>query len=146
MIKKDDFMINVFAYIESINITKENIMYGEAEEKFYTKARFVILRALSFSPDLVSIVNLANMRDMGPRMEYEFFLNFIPKKHRRNKWHKKTPNSLFTNSVREYYGYNEAKAVEAMKLLTVEQMTMIDKKNKKEDSWTFSEDGASKSS
>lgn len=142
---KDDFMLKVFSYVESINVTKENIMCSEEDEKFYVRARFIIHRALSFSPDLIPIVNLINCaKNMDPRMEYEFFLNFIPKKIRRNKWAKKSPKSVFMNTVREYYGYNENKAEEAMKILTVEQMTMIDNKNKKEDSWAFSGDSGSK--
>lgn len=145
-IKKDDFLTKVFAYVESITVTKKYIMITDEDEKNYRECRFMIQKALSFSQDLVEIVNLINgMQDMPPRTEYEFFLNFVPVKMRRPKWHKKSPKSVFMNSVREYYGYSETKAEEAMKLLTVEQMSMIEKRIKKEDdAWTFLEDGALK--
>lgn len=146
--KKNDFMQDVFDFLESINITKKNLINNEEGEARYQRCRWMVHRALSFSPDLVETVNLVNaMVDMSPRMEYEFFLNFIPVKVRRPKWHKKGPQSVYMNSVREYYGYNETKAEQAMKLLTIEQLDMIDKKIKKEDEeiWeTFSGDGASK--
>lgn len=142
----DNFMTKVFEYVSSITLTKKNIMYGEEDEKFYVKARWMIHRALSFSPDLIQTVNLVNgLHGMDARTEYEFFLNFVAIKPRRNKWYKKSPKSVFMNAVRQHYGYNETKAEEAMKLLTVEQMTMIDNKNKKEDSWTYSGDSVSKS-
>jgi hypothetical protein len=145
-IKKDDFLTKVFAYLESITVTKKYIMITDEDEKNYRECRFMIQRALSFSRDLVETVNLINgMHDMLPRTEYEFFLNFVPVKERRPKWHKKSPKSVFMNSVREYYGYSETKAEEAMKLLTVEQMSMIEKRIRKEDdAWTFLEGGALK--
>lgn len=147
-IKRDTFMVDVFAYVESITFTKKNLMVTEVDERTYVKCRFMIHKALSFHPDLIQIVNLVNgLQDMSPRMEYEFFLNFIPMKKRRSgRWFKKSAPSLYLTTVQKYYGYNEKKAEDAMKILTIEQLAMIDNKNKKEDTWTFSGDMESRSS
>jgi hypothetical protein len=76
---------------------------------------------------------------MTPKMEYQFLLSEVPAKQRRSgKWAKRPPASLFMETIREHYGYNEQKAREAMKLLSVEDMMIIEQKQKKEDSWTFS--------
>lgn len=137
--KKDDFFERVFAFVDSITKTKVNQMVTEADEAFYNKARFMIHRALSFSQDLIEIVNLVNtMPDLSAQMEYQILLDTIPSRYRRPKWAKKLPNSVYMATIQEYYGYNETKAEEAMKLLTVEDMERIDRKMKKEDSWTFS--------
>lgn len=141
-VKSDDFMEKVFAYIESISYTKKNLMVTERDEAFYIKARWMIFRALSFHHDVVSIVNVVNGMNMPPRMEYQFLMNLIPSRFRKTgRWPKKSPKSVYMETIQQYYGYNESKSEEAMKILTIEQMTMIDKKNKKEDTWIFSGGG-----
>mgnify|MGYP005811871917 CR=1 FL=1 len=142
--KNEDFMLQVFAYMESILRTKQNLMEIDGE-RFYIQARHVIFRGLSNHRDLVPVINLLNTRNMEPRMEYEFLLNFVPAANRKNqKWFKKTAQSLYLKSVQEYYGYNEVKATQAMKLLSVEQLSMIEERIRKVDSWTYSKDMESK--
>lgn len=137
---KDDFMPKVFAYVESITYTKEYLMDNEEEEKFYTKARWMIHRALSQYLDIIPILNMVNLHhELSPRMEYDLLLAEVRQKSRRGgKWAKRSPTSLYMGTIREYYGYNEQKAQEAMKLLSVEDMMIIEQNQKKEDSWTFS--------
>jgi Bacteriophage clamp loader A subunit len=130
--KKANDLEIIFSFLNSIN-TKQNIMYGEREEKQYRDLRFQILRVLSFYSDAVSYVNLINQRSLSPRMEYEFLLNVIPQRPRREKWLKRNSQSVFLRAVQEYYGFNEDKAEEAMKLLSVKQLTMIEEKIMKKD-------------
>lgn len=145
---KDTFMLDVFGYVESILNSKENLMVTVEDERRYSEIRFMILKALSFYPDVILFVNEINSRPgMSARMEYEFLMGAIPgKKRKANKWSRKAAPSLYMQQVREYYGYNERKAEEAMKLLTIEQLAVIDTKTRKAgDSWTFSGDTESKS-
>jgi hypothetical protein len=133
-IMKEDFMMKVFAYVESITVTKQNLMINEEEERFYKKASFMINKALSFSPDLIHVANMVNkMHEMPARQQYEMLLAIVPRKIRRNKWPKKSPKSMYMDTIREYYGYNEAKAEEAMHILSIEQMIQIENKNNKKD-------------
>jgi hypothetical protein len=132
--KVDDFMPRVFGYVESITYTKQYLMVNEEEEKFYQKARFMIHRALSQSFDVLPILNLVNQHyDMPVKMEYNILMSEIPARMRRGKWAKKSPKSLYMDTIREYYGYTEQKAEEVMKLLSVEDMMMIEQKTKKQD-------------
>lgn len=136
--KKDDFMLSVFEFLNSITVSKEHLIQTEQDVKRYQKARFMVLKALSFYQELIHVVNLVNMRAMEPRQEYELLLHLVPKKVRRDKWIKKSPKSVFLRSVQEYYGYNENKASDVMKILSVEELAAIEARIRKEDSWTFS--------
>lgn len=144
---KPDFMSRVFGYINSITQTKRNLMVDETEEKFWAQARFLILKGLSNHADLIPIVNAVNIQQLPPRQEYEFLMSLITPKVRRGKWHKKAPDSIYMETIRAHYGYNETKAAEAIKTLTVEQLAAIDeKRNVREDRWSiYSGDTASKS-
>jgi hypothetical protein len=138
---KDNFMDRVFAYVDSITNSKINIMTDEHEERFYKKASFMILRALSYSPDLIHVVNRVNkFYDLPVRMQYEFLLNIIPAKSRRNKWPKKTRDDR-VKYVCEYYGYNEKRAEQAMTILTEDQMSTIIKKIEKKDTEVWMSSG-----
>lgn len=136
--KKDDFMLSVFEFLNSITVSKEHLVQTEQDAKRYHKARFMVLKALSFYQELIPIVNLVNVNAMEPRQEYELLLHLVPKKVRRDKWIKKSPKSVFLRSVQEYYGYNENKASDVMKILSIDHLTAIETKIRKEDSWTFS--------
>jgi hypothetical protein len=144
---KDTLWEDVFAFIHSINVSKKSLILTEEDERRYAKCRFFVVKMLAYHADVLPFVNAINAASgMEPRMEYEFLLNAVPTKTRTGgKWLKKTPSSLYLKSVQNYYGYNERKAEEAMKLMSVEQLAMIDNKNKREDSWTSSGDTGSKS-
>jgi hypothetical protein len=137
-----DMLQDVFKWLESIYVTKRNLMVTEEDEVRYAKCRWLIHKAMSFAPDMVETVNMINgLSDMSPRMEYDVLLGCVPIANRRPKWAKKAAPSLYLDAVREYYGYTESKAEQAMKLLSVEQLAIIDKKIQKKDetSWvTFS--------
>jgi len=130
---KNDFMETVFYFMDSISSSKENLVTDEEDAKVYKKCSFMVLRGLSQYADIIEIVNQVNMMGLPPEQEYAYLLAMVPKKHRRGGWAKKSPNSIYLRAVQEYYGYNEQKAMEAIKLLSVEQLTMIDNKNKKRD-------------
>lgn len=142
--KKDDFMLSVFEFLNSITVTKENLLITEQDVKRYQKARFMVMRGLSFYQDLIPIVNLVNVNAMDSRREYDLLLHLVPRKVRRDKWLKKSPKSVFLRSVQDYYGYNENKAEDAMKILSVDQLSVIEQKIRKEDTWTFSGGSGSK--
>lgn len=57
-----------------------------------------------------------------------FLLNSISKKKRFSKWHKKDAETESLRLVKEYFGYSDAKANEALSILTEDQLTMIKEK------------------
>ena len=52
-------------------------------------------------------------------------LNSISKKKRFSKWHKKDAETESIRLVKEYFGYSDEKAVEALSVLSEDQLVMI---------------------
>lgn len=120
-------MSNPFDYLNSINTSKVNMMRGtdndQLAEKDYNP--FLINRGLSYHHDTVAIANEMNMRHDCPNiMQYEFLLNIVRKKKRFAKWNKKEYESEL-EAVKEYYGYNDTKALQALKILSNDQIEEI---------------------
>jgi alpha-amylase/alpha-mannosidase (GH57 family) len=61
------------------------------------------------------------------RLQFDFLINIVRKRKRFSKWLKPEIASD-VEVVKEYYGYNNEKARQALTLLTPEQITMIKKK------------------
>jgi len=88
-------MSNPFDYLNSINVTKENMMRGSENDELAEKQynAFLINRGLSYFQDTVALANEMNQRaDLDYKMQYEFLLNLVRKRKRFSKWHKKNEN------------------------------------------------------
>jgi hypothetical protein len=60
-------------------------------------------------------------------MQYSFYLNSIRKRRRFSPWiHKDKVKDL--ECVKQYYGYSNEKASQALKILTKEQLAFIKKR------------------
>jgi hypothetical protein len=59
------------------------------------------------------------------KMQYDFLLNIVrASKRPYSKWYKKAKSSDL-ETVKEYYGYSDSKAVEALKVLSEDQITAM---------------------
>jgi hypothetical protein len=77
---------------------------------------FIINRGLSYFPDTVFFANEINLNSHLPaRLEYDFLINTIKKKKRFSKWHKKH-NDSNVETIKQYYGYSNAKAEQVIGL------------------------------
>lgn len=118
--------MNHFDYLNSINLTKKDIMVDDIAEKDYNG--FMVNRGLSYFADTVIIANEMNRyHHLDKKLQYHFFINMIRKRKRFSKWAKAQSESEI-DAVKEYYGYSNEKARQAMTLLSPEQITNI--KNK----------------
>lgn len=118
--------MNHFDYLNSINLTKKDIMVDDVAEKDYNG--FMVNRGLSYFADTVIIANEMNRyHHLDKKLQYHFFINMIRKRKRFSKWAKAQSESEI-DAVKEYYGYSNEKARQAMTLLSPEQITNI--KNK----------------
>ena len=110
--------------IPSILQTKQHCLLTDADERSYP--HFVVGRALSQYRDTVLIANEINKYPhVDNKLKYDFLLNII-KPYRRpfEKWAKRLePVDLAV--VKEYYGYSDARAVEALSILTAEQINHL---------------------
>lgn len=116
-----------FDFINAINVSKKNLFEDPQANKDYEP--FIVNRGLSYFPDTVLYANEMNRNSSIPKdWQFTFFLNTIPKKKRFSKWHKKDANSESVTLVKEYFGYSSEKALEALNLLSDEQLVMIKEK------------------
>jgi hypothetical protein len=117
-----------FDFVAAINLTKKDLF---AEDTLAAKdySPFLINKSLSFFPDTILYANEMNIRSGLPRdWQFYFLLNSVSKKKRYSKWFKKTAKTEEFNLVKEYYGYSNEKATEALSILTEEQLVMIKEK------------------
>lgn len=112
--------------IPSILQTKQNALLTEQDEKSYSP--FMVNRALSYHKDTVLMANEMNRYPSADKkLQYDFLLNIVrASKRPYSKWYKKAQSSDL-DTVKEYYGYNDAKAVEALKILSDDQIAMMKK-------------------
>ena len=121
----ENIMYELKDYLNAINHKKEDLMASDDEfwEKKYPA--FIINKALSAFPDCILFVNEMNrMHHLDKRLQFQFFLNSIRPKKRFSKWLRssKIKNLEY---VKEYYGYNNEKAKQALDILDDEQIEHI---------------------
>jgi hypothetical protein len=110
--------------IPSILQTKQYALLTEQDEKSYSP--FMVNRALSYHRDTALLANQMNLYPSADKkMQYDFLLNIVrASKRPYSKWYKKAESSDL-DDVKEYYGYSDSKAVEALKVLSEDQITAI---------------------
>jgi hypothetical protein len=121
--------MNPFDYLNAINYSKKDIMIDDLTEKSYNS--FMVNRSLSYFPDTVLAANEMNIHhQIDQRLQFDFLINIIRKRKRFSKWNKKKTDSD-VEVVKEYYGYNEEKALQALSILSTDQLNELYKKVKK---------------
>ena len=112
-------------YLNSINLTKENLMDSDDPmwEKKYSP--FIINKCIAPFNDTIMLVNEVNMRHhLDAKLQYDFLLNSVRPKKRFAPWVKadKLKNLQY---IKEYYGYSNEKAKQALSILNDDQITTI---------------------
>ena len=118
--------MNPFDFLNDINYGKQNIMVDDIVEKQYNA--FMVNRGLSYFHDTVLMANEMNLNaHLDNRLQFDFFINIVRKKKRFSKWNK--PETVSdVEAVKEYYGYSNEKARQALTLLTIEQIKELRKR------------------
>ena len=116
--------------IPSILQTKKNVFEDDQSYKDYTT--FVINRALSYHLDCVLYANEMNIHNgLDKDMQYQYLLNTIrPMKRKFQKWQKAEVNNDI-ECVKQYFGYSNERAKEALRILNNEQLAEIREKTNK---------------
>ena len=112
-----------FEYIKAINETKQDVMLTSQDEKKYSP--FIVNRGLSFFMDTIFQVNEMNRNHhLDSRLQFDYLLNSIRQKKRYSKWLK--PEKLHDlDVVKEYYGFGNEKAKDALRILSEDQLAFI---------------------
>jgi len=116
--------------IPSILQTKKNVFENEEDYKDYVP--FVVNRSLSFHQDCILYVNELNMHSqLDKDLQYSFYLNTIrPMKRKFQPW-QKAEVLKDIECVKQYFGYSNEKAKEALRILDDEQIAEIKAKTNK---------------
>jgi len=110
-------------YLYSINQSKKNIMDDPDAVKGYPP--FIINKCLAYHTDSVLYANEMNRYpELDKKMQYDFYINSLKPRKRFSPWIKKQTLEHL-ELVKEYYGYNHKKSLEALRILTTEQLDQI---------------------
>ena len=118
--------MNPFQYLAAINDSKQDIMVDDIAEKGYNA--FMVNRGLSYFNDTVLMANEMNQHaHLDNRLQFDFLINTIRKQKRFSKWLKADKTDSL-EAVKEYYGYSNEKARQALTLLNDEQINVLKQK------------------
>ena len=116
--------------LPSILQTKKSVFRDALDYKEYKP--FIVNRALSYHMDCVLYVNELNINNsLDADMQYSYLLNTIrPMKRKFQPWQKASADKDI-ECVKQYFGYSNEKAKEALRILTDEQIAEIKAKTNK---------------
>ena len=114
-------------YLNSINYEKNNIM-DEDPDSIKDYPSYIINRCLSGHLDCILYVNEMNIyNSLSNKMQYDFYINSLRAKKRFSPWLRKEKIEEL-ECVKKYYGYSNEKALQALRLLSKEQIDYIKSK------------------
>ena len=118
--------MNPFEFLNAINTTKKDVIIDDITEKAYNS--FMVNRSLSYFNDTVVLANEMNRyHHLDNKLQFDFLINMVRKRKRFSKWIKPQIESD-VEVVKEYYGYSNEKARQALPLLSPEQINGLKKK------------------
>ena len=111
-------------WLNSLNFNKNNLI-EEDSDVIKDYAPYIINRCLSGHLDCVMFVNEMNKYpNLDKDMQYSFYLNTLRKKKRFSPWLRKDKVTDL-QCVKQYYGYSNEKASQALKILSTQQLDYI---------------------
>jgi hypothetical protein len=111
-------------WLNSINFTKENLI-EEDPNCIKEYAPYIVNRCFSGHVDSILYANEMNLHhSLDKDMQYSFYLNSLRKRKRFSPWLRKDKIEDL-NCVKQYYKYSTEKALQALKILSKEQITFI---------------------
>ena len=111
-------------WLNSINFNKKNLI-EEDPSTIKDYAPYIINRCLSGNIDSILFANEMNKYSfLDKDMQYSFYLNTLRKKKRFSPWLRKDKVTDL-EIIKQYYGYSNEKASNALKILTPEQINYI---------------------
>ena len=111
-------------WLNSINFNKKDLIEEDPSiSKDYPP--YIVNRCLSGHLDCIMFANEMNKYpNLDKDMQYSFYLNTLRKKKRFSPWLRKDKVTDL-QCVKEYYGYSNEKASQALKILSPQQLDYI---------------------
>ena len=111
-------------WLNSINFNKNNLT-EEDPSVIKDYPPYIVNRCLSGHLDCILFANEMNRYpNLDKDMQYKFYLNTLRKKKRFSPWLRKVKVTDL-QSVKQYYGYSNEKASQALKILSKQQLDYI---------------------
>ena len=111
-------------WLNSINFTKDNLV-EEDPNAIKDYPPYIINRCLSGHLDSIMFANEMNKYpNLDKDLQYSFYLNTLRKKKRFSPWLRKDKVTDL-EIIKQYYGYSNEKALQALKILTPDQINFI---------------------
>jgi hypothetical protein len=111
-------------WLNSINFSKNNLL-EESPESIKEYPPYIVNKCLSGGIDSILFANEMNMHhQLDKDMQYSFYLNTLRKKKRFSPWIRKDKIKDL-ECIKQYYGYNNEKASQALKILNKVQIEFI---------------------
>ena len=115
-----------FDYLNSINMTKKNLMIDEQSEKDYVP--FIVNRGLGYFQDTVLLANEMNINcHLDHKMQYDFLKSTVKKKKRFSKWLKADEDKK-VDIICQSYGYNRSIAKSCIDLFDSKTLDHLEKR------------------
>ena len=118
-------------YLNAINHTKERLLDSEDEEWEKKYPPFIINKCVYPFQDTIMLVNEINqLPHLDKKLQFDFLLNSVRSRRRFTPW-LKASRIEDLEYVKEYYGYSNDKAKQALDILTDEQISTLKHKLRK---------------
>ena len=118
-------------YLNAINHTKERLLDSEDEEWEKKYPPFIVNKCVYPFQDTIMLVNEINqLPHLDKKLQFDFLLNSIRSRKRFTPWLKASKIEDL-EYVKEYYGYSNDKAKQALDILTDEQIATVKQKLRK---------------
>ena len=129
--EKNNFMPELKEYLNAINHTKERLLDSEDEEWEKKYPPFIVNKCVYPFQDTIMLVNEINqLPHLDKKLQFDFLLNSIRSRKRFTPW-LKASRIEDLEYVKEYYGYSNDKAKQALDILTDEQIATVKQKLRK---------------
>ena len=118
-------------YLNAINHTKERLLDSEDEEWEKKYPPFIVNKCVYPFQDTIMLVNEINqLPHLDKKLQFDFLLNSIRSRKRFTPW-LKASRIEDLQYVKQYYDYSNAKAKQALDILTDEQISTLKHKLRK---------------
>ena len=115
-----------FDYLNSINMTKKDLIVDEQSEKDYVP--FIVNRGLGYFQDTVLLANEMNVNcHIDSKMQYDFLKSTVKKRKRFSKWLKADDDKKI-DIICEYFGYSRSVAKSVSNLFDKQTINDLEKR------------------
>lgn len=116
--------------VPAILQTKKNVLATEQDVKDYES--YIVNKALSFHMDCILYANEMNQHpSLDKDLQFQYYLNTIRSMKRKYQPWQKAEVNKDLEPIKEYFGFSNEKAKQAMLVLSDEHITYIKEKTSK---------------